>query len=178
MELRIIPVKNGKNDLVIEGASVIYKNFNGNEAKFNAKGDRNFGLAFNSPEDDSIIEQLNAMGWNVKAHEPKNPGDKPWYSVKVKVRYHDDERYKHLDPSATLILGKKQTALTEETIGSLDNLTFLTADVRVSMNPYEMRDGSIIQTLYLKQIYVTGEEDYLSTKYNNYAIDDECPFDV
>ena len=69
-------------DIKIEGAKLIFKNFQGKGNDYNKEGDRNFGVLL--PDD--IAEVAAADGWRVKHRPPREEDgyEQPWLSVKVK----------------------------------------------------------------------------------------------
>ena len=48
------------SNIKIEGAHLIYKNFQGKASNYNAEGNRNFGVLL----DDDLAEELKADGWS------------------------------------------------------------------------------------------------------------------
>ena len=85
--------RNGKRELVqIDDARITYKNFTGIGDKFNREGDRNVALIIPNEEiADELINDKNEYdaGWNVKVKPPREEGDEPFITVKVKVKFNN-----------------------------------------------------------------------------------------
>lgn len=132
-----------------------FRNFAGTEGRFNAAGNRHFGIGL----DPEIAEQMKRDGWNVKYLDPQDEGDVPvpWLDVVVS--------YKGFPPRVTLITSRGRTQLDEHTIDTLDYADIRLADL--TLNPYvwEVNGKSGIKA-YLKSLYVTIEEDELDLKYS------------
>lgn len=148
------------NNIVIEGAQIIFKNFQGAEKQFNTKGNRNFGVII--PEYMNI-EALVADGWNLKTLVNKDdPNEPPTYWLPVKIKYGNIPPVAYIIHSA----GKGKTKLTEETIGQLDWAYFTNVDVVIRPYNYPgINGGKPGVAAYMKAIYVTIAEDDLSLKY-------------
>lgn len=146
--------------IVIEGARLILRNFSGKAQKYNREGERNFGVLL---DEDAAI-RLASLGWNVKRLKPDEAGfEHPWLKVKV--------IFGKYPPTAYLINERGKLALNAETIGQLDWTRITNCDLKVrgyfpSDNPNYTGnyDGIVAQLSY---IYVTKEDDYLASKYDD-----------
>lgn len=140
----------------IDGARLIFKNFEGRAGEYNAEGARNFGLLLS----DEMAEDLKEDGWNVKYLEPKDGEGEilPWLPVKVK--------YGKIPPLAVLVTSRGKTRLDEETIGQLDWTRAENIDIVVRPYSYPAFRGCPEGiAAYLKSIFVTVQEDDLEIKY-------------
>ena len=158
----------GKIDnITMENAKIIFRNFSGKPSRFNKEGDRNFCLVL---EDDELITRLRNDGWNVKATKPRDPDEDPTFYIQVAVKY------ENIPPKIYMITSHNKNLLTEETVGSLDYAEIKNIDVIVSPYPWEV-NGKFGVKAYCKNMYVTIEEDPFADKYNFKQIDDEeIPF--
>lgn len=140
--------------VTVENAKIIYKNFEGKEGMYNAKGDRNFTLVLPVEEG----EDLAKLGWNVKFKEPREEGDEPEAHLQVSVSY------RNRPPRVVLITSRNRTPLTEDTIEVLDYADIELIDLVI--NPYEwvVGDKGGVKA-YLKTMFVTVAEDDLERKY-------------
>lgn len=148
------------NNITIENAKIIFKNFQGREGDYNKAGDRNFGVLLN--DDDAEIFARD--GWPVKYLKPQQDDPKqyrqPWMPVKV--------RFGKFPPIAALITSRGKTKLTEETIGQIDSAYIKNVDLII--RPYNYPATPYCQagvSAYLKAIYVTIYEDELTLKYGD-----------
>lgn len=138
----------------IENARLIFKNFAGNEGKFNIKGDRNFCVVL--PLD--AAEDLLRDGWNVKYLEAREEGDEIIAYIKVSVSY------KYRPPRAVMITSTARTSLDESMLETLDWANIQFADVICRGSYWESPTGSGIKA-YLQTMFATVEEDELERKY-------------
>lgn len=144
-----------KSNINIENARLVFKNFAGEETKFNRAGDRNFCVFIDDAE---MAQALIEDGWNIRILQPRDEGDEARYYIKVSVSY------KAAPPKIIMITGKKKTSLNEETIESLDYAEIKIADLII--RPYEWEvNGKSGTKAYLKTLYVTIEEDEFANKY-------------
>lgn len=146
------------DNIKIEGAKLIYKNFRGLGNNFNSEGNRNFGVLI----DDELADKLIADGWRVKRLRAKEDDpdqyEQPWMPVKVK--------FGQYPPIAVLITSRGKTRLDEETIGQLDFASIKTVDLIIRPYNYPAMNGRPAGvSAYLKSLYVTVNEDDLALKY-------------
>lgn len=159
------------NKIKIEGAKLVFKNFQGKADDYNSAGNRNFGVIL----DDQVAALLEEDGWYVRHLRPREDDPEgyatPW--LKVKVNY-DHER--NLVPTAMMITSRGKKRLTEETIGQLDWTNIEYADVIISPYNYPARNGKPAGvSAYLKSLVVKVIEDDLELKYADIPDLDEDP---
>lgn len=152
------------DNIVVENARLIFKNFAGEESKFNRAGNRNFCVIL----DGDSAEDLRQMGWNVKALRPREDEDEPTYYLQVTVAFGN------FPPKVVMISGKTKTVLDEESIDSLDYAEIANVDLIIRPYHWEVNGKEGIKA-YLKTMYVTIEQDVFAGKYD--CLDDEdLPF--
>ena len=147
------------NNINIEGAIVIWKNFSGERDKFNP-GKRGFSVVI----DDAVMaDELRNEGWNVKdrpLQEGADPSEQEW-TLPVKLNMN---RYTQV----WLIVGNHKTLLDENTVAQLDVVDFVNCDI--SIRPYEWEMGGRTGiTAYVDSMYVTIRENKLAEKYDDFA---------
>ena len=143
------------NNINIEGAIVIWKNFSGERDKFNP-GKRGFSVVI----DDAVMaDELRQEGWNVKERplqEGADASEQEW-TLPVKLNMN---RYTQV----WLIVGNHKTLLDENTVAQLDVVDFVNCDI--SIRPYEWEMGGRTGiTAYVDSMYVTIRENKFAEKY-------------
>lgn len=152
------------DNIVVENARLIFKNFAGEESKFNRAGNRNFCVIL----DGDSAEDLRQMGWNIKALRPREDEDEPTYYLQVTVAFGN------FPPKVIMISGKTKTVLDEESIDTLDYAEIANVDLIIRPYHWEVNGKEGIKA-YLKTMYVTIEQDVFAGKYD--CLDDEdLPF--
>lgn len=155
------------DNIIIEDASIFFRNFSGKGSKFNPEGKRNFCVRL----DDDLADRLEKDGWNVRQLKPREEGDEPIPYMQVAVSYD------HIKPNVWLIAGGKKTLLDEESIDSLDYAEIKKVDLTIRPYIWEVNGKTGIKA-YTKNMYVTIEEDVLGAKYESLDgfSDDDMPF--
>lgn len=156
-----------KGILQFDDVEIKWPNFSGKQDKYNRDGKRTFNIII---PDEEMKEALVAEGWNVKTRPANDDYEDPLYYLPVKILYHDEE-LAHLDPVVTLITGRSQNELDEETIGTLDHIDILEIP-HMDISPYDWEvQGKTGRTAYLKKAIIVQEVD----RYNAYLAGRENP---
>lgn len=145
------------NNITIEGARIVFRNFAGKEEKYNREGNRNFSVVLNEQQADD----LQARGWNVKRKAPKEEGDEPFNYLNVTVGFG-----KGRPPRIVMVTSRGRTTLDEDTCELLDYADIENVDM--ILRPYHWAvSGDTGTKAYLSSIYVTIAEDALERKYQD-----------
>ena len=130
--------------LQIDEARLVFRNFSGEASKYNREGDRNFAIII---PDEDIANAMIKEGWNVKIKQPREDGDEPFMYLSVKVKFND------YGPNVYLVSGNKMNRLDEDSIGCLDKISILGADLDIRPYDWEV-NGRTGRTAYLQSIKV------------------------
>ena len=152
------------NNIMIENARLIFKNFSGEESKFNRGGNKNFCVLL----DHDMAQDLEAEGWNVKYLRPREDGEEPAPYLQVTVAYGN------IPPKVIMIAGRNKVPLDSVTVGTLDYAEIRNVDLII--RPYNWTvNGKQGVKAYLKTMYVEIEQDAFASKYD-FEEDEEVPF--
>lgn len=145
--------RNNPSDLMIEDAKILFTNFAGSPTRYNSEGGkREFSVALPL----NLVEDLEKDGWNVKYRKNADgefDPERPYLGVKVS--------YKFRAPAIWLIAGGRKQLITEDTVGTLDNITIKTADVVIHPSVYDVRGQQGISA-YVKELYVVMDDESAS----------------
>ena len=153
-----------KGMLQIDDARITYKNFAGRADKFNREGDRNFTLIIPDQECcDLLVNDLSEQGagWNVKIKAPREEGENPRMTLKVKVKFTD------FGPNVYLKSGNNTIRLDEESIACLDNMYLERIDLDI--RPYDDEiNGKPFRAAYLHSMHVVqGVTDRFASRFES-----------
>lgn len=123
------------NDLTMENARIVFRNFAGEKTQFNAKGDRNFAVII--PEE--IVPDLKNDGWNVKQFKQREEGEPIEYYLQVAVRYDN------FPPKIFLVNGRKKVLLNADTVEQLDYAEIVSSDLIISPYCYEVMVSLVLR---------------------------------
>lgn len=153
-------------------AQIIFRNFTGEERKFNPEGKRNFCLVI---DDEAQAQQMFEEGWNVRILPPRTDDEVAKHYIPVAVSYRNNDSF----PVCVYIVeGNQRTLLNEDTISRLDHADIASVDLTIRPRYWDDNGQAKIKA-YLKTMYVTLNVDELDQRYasGDYgAVSEDTPF--
>lgn len=166
MEYREIP------NIILEdrpGRELLFRNFAGEESKFNPAGRRSFNLIL----EPDLAKRLIDDGWNVREKETRD-GDLQ-YRLQVFVNYTNPRRV----PRIKMIRSTdgRGVSLNEQTVGQLDAAEIEKFDICITPYQWELASRTSGIKAFVKSMNCVIEHDDIADKYTNYAAEEEeLPF--
>lgn len=146
-----------KENITIEGARIVFRNFSGKEGRFNPPGKKNFCVLL----DNELASNLKDDGWNVKWLKPREEDDEPQAYIQVSVNFDT------IPPKIVLVTSSGKQVLDDKTVSILDWAEIANVDIIIRPYNWEMADGMKGVKAYVKSMYVTIVEDEFEKKYSN-----------
>lgn len=148
-----------RDEVMIEGADIMFRNFSGLPGQYNAEGDRNFCVMLDNEQSAAALDHMRREGWNIKTLKPREEGDEPRPYIQVKVEYR-----KGRPPQCVLVSSRRRTELGADEVAILDVADIANVDVLITGYHWDVNGETGVKA-YLKSIYVTINEDALALKY-------------
>lgn len=173
-------IRDGRNTIQVEGAVIKFKNFSGHEKQammngrmtiVNEEGKRNFTLVVDPLRskiwcnDEPVTnpdfgQELADNKFNVSVKPGNDEGD-----VEYRLPVHIG--FDKIPPEIYMICGRKKTQLFEDTIGQLDGVDIISADLTINNGKeYIDRNGNVKVKTWCNRAYFTIAEDRFASKYN------------
>lgn len=156
-------------NLNIENARIIFRNFSGKPDRYDKIGHKNFKVILDAEQADVLSRD----GWNIQVrHDNRDPDGDDMFLLPVQIRYDI------FPPKIYMITEKNSVLLDEESVAELDDADIKKIDLVIRPYQWEVNGKSGVKA-YVRKMYVTIEEDIFASKYkfkDAPVDDDETPF--
>lgn len=143
-------------NLTIENARIIFRNFSGEASKYNRRGDRNFCVLL----DNDIASMLKNDGWTIRYLKPRDEDETPQAYMQVKVSF------ENIPPQVILVTKKNKKALDDTNVEMLDWAELERVDLIIRPYNWSVEGKSGVKG-YLKTGYFTIVEDEFAERYED-----------
>lgn len=143
-------------NLTIENATILFRNFSGEASKYNRRGDRNFCVLLDS----DVAAMLKNDGWTIRYLKPRDPDEAPQAYMQVKVSF------ENIPPQVILVTKKNKKALSEDNVEMLDWAELERVDLIIRPYNWSVEGKSGVKG-YLKTGYFTIVEDEFASRYED-----------
>ena len=167
--------KNNVGVWEIDDARIMFRNFTGVGDVYNREGDRNFTLVIpNSEMAEQLINDKGKYGdgYNVRIKAPRDEGDNPFISLKVKVKFSE------YGPNIFLVSGHSTRRITEDTVRMLDAINIQSVNLDIRGYDWMRPNGEHGRTAYLNAMKVYQNTDRFSAELAEQEYpEDDSPID-
>lgn len=151
--------KQEEKTFMVEDATIIFRNFEGREERFNKPGDRNFAVVL----DPKFADELAKDGWNVKTLKAREEGEPDTPYIQVAVGFNIKP------PRIVLITSNGRTQLNSDNVSVIDWADIETVDLIARAYEWEVNGKTGVKA-YLQTMFVTIQEDELERKYSQSGV--------
>ena len=148
------------DNITIENAHILFRNFSGRESKYNRAGQRNFCVYI---DDADMVQRLFDDGWNIRVREPRDEGEEPRHYLQVAVSFDN------IAPTIYMLTKRRKVKLDEEAIDALDIAEIRNVDLTIRPYNWVIQEGTKNEKsgvkAYLRTMYVVIDEDEFAEKY-------------
>ena len=147
-------------NITIENAHILFRNFSGRESKYNRAGQRNFCVYIDDPD---LAQRLIDDGWNIRVREPRDEEEPQRHYLQVAVSFDN------IPPTVYMFTKRKKVKLDEESIATLDFAEIRNIDLTIRPYNWVIQEGTKNEKsgvkAYLRTMYVVIDEDEFAEKY-------------
>jgi len=158
------------NNVTIEDAQLVLRNFTGKPGDYNAEGDRNTGVILPVELAQAMLED----GWPVKKFKDSPDGGEGDYWIPVSVKYRDKLGQLVKTPPRVVMItktarGMNRTPLGEQEVEMLDWADIKSADIIIRPYEYTVSGRSGVKA-YVQSLFAVVELDALEQKYQDVPV--------